>query len=207
MTEFAGSWQDRQLLKEPLSRLERLNAAVPESELERSPDGKPVPRWKHFVGIYFIDPATGKGFRYEHSTWGARKMADELSESVTNMRILRGGMCLPLVHPGEKPWKVDTGLRKRPILDIINWKIPGSDAQAVPAKPVTPQLSGPAVASVEASSTAATAPTPPSSASNPAQPYQPRSWPPVNLAGDTLNRMGEVKPVTMSEIVDDEVLW
>jgi hypothetical protein len=212
MAEFAGSWQDRQLLKEPLSKLEQLNAAVPESELERDQNGKPIPRWKHFVGIYFIDPATGKGFRYEHSTWGARKMADELSESVTNMRILRGSTCLPLVQPAEKPWKLDTGLRKRPVLDIINFKTFGGNAQAVPAKPVTPQLSGPTVAPVETPPTAPATPPPttpppttPSPASNPAQPYQAKPKPPVQLAAETLTAMSDVKPVTTSEILDDEV--
>jgi hypothetical protein len=29
----------------------------------------------------------------------------------------------------------------------------------------------------------------------------------VNLAGETLAAMGDVKPVTMSEIVDDSIPW
>jgi hypothetical protein len=211
MTEFAGSWQDRQLLKESLSQLERLNAAVPESELERGPDGKPILRWRHFVGIYFIDPATGKGLRYEHSTWGARKMWSELDESITNMRILRGDLCLPVVHPNEKPWKVDTGLRKRPVLDVVSWKVCGGNKSML-ANPVMPQLSGPAAASGETASPAAspaTSASPPPVAStptnNPAQSHQAKPKPPVNLAAETLNVMGDVKPVTMAEIMDDEL--
>ena len=215
MTEFAGSWLDRQLLKEPLSKLEQLNAAVPESELERGQDGKPVPRWKCFVGIYFIDPATGKGFRYEHSTWGARKMADELSESVANMRILRGGMCLPLVHPSEKPWKVDTGLRKRPILEVIDWKTPaGEGPKSIPTPEApTPQLPSPAVAPVKTPPTTSVVPaiapvaTTSAPTTNSAETYQAKPKPPVNLASETLKAMGNVKPVTTGEILDDTIPW
>jgi hypothetical protein len=38
--------------------------------------------------------------------------------------------------------------------------------------------------------------------SNPAKPK-----PPVNIAGETLSTMGDVKPATTSEILNDELPW
>ena len=40
-----------------------------------------------------------------------------------------------------------------------------------------------------------------------AAPYEAKPKPPVNVAGETLAAMGDVKPATMGEIVDDEVPW
>jgi hypothetical protein len=181
MTKFAGSWQDRQLLKELLDQLDRLNEKIPQEQWPLDQNGQQEPPWKLFVGIKFIDPATGKGFRYEHSTWGARRMLDELFECVFNTQILRGNNCIPLVNPNEKPWKVGTGLRKRPVLEILSFKTIGGDRETMPAKPPVPQLTGPNAAPVEPS--ASSAPTQPAPAQS--QPAKPK--PAINLAAKTLD--------------------
>jgi hypothetical protein len=211
LNDFLRRWKDGQptdIDDKPLPDPEQLNSAIPQSEWEMGKDGKPRPPWHHTVGIYLIDPATGNGYRYEHDTVGAHMCWDELREAVINMRLLRGDKCLPLVRPSEKPWKVPTGLRKRPFLEILGWKTPGGDRAGIPAKPV-PRLSGPAVAPVAASPAApaatsqATTTSPPSNPST--QPYQAKPKPPVNLTSETLAAMDEVRPATTSEILNDEL--
>ena len=117
------------------------------------------------------------------------------------MRALRGTRVMPVVNLSERPMKTNFGMRTRPHFEIIDWKTPGDDAKAIPAKPATPQLSGPAVAPAE---TPPAAPRPPS---NPAQPHQAKPKPPVKLASETLDAMGDVKPVTTGEIIDDDIPW
>jgi hypothetical protein len=81
-------------------------------------------------------------------------------------------------------------MRKRPHFEIIGWKTPpGEDNKAVSPKPDTPQLSGPTVA------------TPEKSASSPATNSQQKT------AEQTLAAMSDVKPLTIGEIVDDEIPW
>jgi hypothetical protein len=46
--------------------------------------------------------------------------------------------------------------------------------------------------------------TPPST---PAQPHQAKPKPPVKLADETLNSVSDVKAVTLSEVLKDEVPW
>jgi hypothetical protein len=213
LDDFLRSWKDNRptdITDKPLPDPEELNAAIPQGEWENGVDGKPRPPWQHYVGVYSINPATGKGYRYEHCTVGAHMAWDELRDAVINMRLLRGDRCLPLVLLSEKPWKVPTGLRKRPYFDIVGWKTPGGDREAISAKPPTPQLTGPNIAPVEtpAPVTPTTlSPTPTTPVSNSAQPQQAKPKPPVNLAAETLDAMGDVKPVTTAEIMDDDVPW
>jgi hypothetical protein len=126
-------------------------------------------------------------------------MWDDLFECVFNTQILRGDNCIPLVNPSEKPWKVDTGLRKRPVLEILSFKMLGGDREMMSAKPPVPQLSGPATA---AAADTKMAQTPSTSA-----PTAPKPKAAVNLAAKTLDAMGEVEPVTTGEIMDDTVPW
>ena len=155
-----------------------------------------------------IDPNTGK------STNTPRRPA-ALTSLMTSSKKQSSpcGRCaaltvIPVVHLSERPFKTNYGMRKRPYFDIIGWKTPGGDdAKAVPAKPPTPQLPSPAVAQ-----TPPTTPTAPAAAtstptSDLVEPYQAKPKPPVKLASETLNAMGDVKPVTIGEILDDEVSW
>lgn len=203
LDDLLRRWKDSlptDIVDKPLPDSEKLNAAIPQTEWETGKDGKPQEPWQHYVAVYLIDPATGKGYRYEHNTVGAHMAWDELREAVVNMRLLRGDRCLPLVRLGEKPWKIPSGLRKRPFFEIVGWKTPGGDREAIPAKPATPQLSGPAVTPTKAPPAPAAAPSQPASA--------PKPKPAVKLASETLAVMGEMKPPTMGENMnDDEVPW
>jgi hypothetical protein len=105
LREFSGQWKDRQLLREPISKLEELNTAIPEDDWPfNEQSGKKEKPWKRFVRIDFVDPATGRRYRYEHHTTGAQIMFEDLRDDVVNMRLLRGDNCLPVVHLTECPW-------------------------------------------------------------------------------------------------------
>jgi hypothetical protein len=191
----------------PLPDLEQLNAAIPQSEWEHGKDGPRKP-WEHIVIVRLVNFGTGEIYKYEAATIGAHIAYDVLKEQVITMRALRGTRVMPVVNLGERPMKTVHGLGRRPHFEIVGWKTPGDSSEAVPAKPA-PQLSGPTVAPVEPLPVTppASSPTTPSPASNPAQSYQAKPKAPVNLAGETLTAMGDVKPATMSEILKDEVPW
>lgn len=185
----------------PLPDLEQLNSAIPKSEWERGIDGQLRTPWEHIVIVRLVNLGTGEIYNYTAATTGAHIAYDTLKEQVITMRALRGTRVMPVVNLTERPMKTSYGMGRRPHFEIIDWKTPGDDAKAVPAKPATPQLSGPAVAPVETTPAAPTAP------SNPAQPHQAKPKPPVKIASETLDTMSDVKPVTMGEIINDEVPW
>jgi hypothetical protein len=211
--EALQRWKDNKptvIRDKPLPDIEQLNATIPQSEWEKGLDGKLRTPWEHVVIVCLIDPNTGRSYKYTAPTVGAHIAYDELHEAVITMRALRGTNVVPVVNLSERPWNTNWGLRKRPYFDIVGWKAPGGDVSAVTAKP-TPQLSGPSPARAKAPPPPVSPPTPASTAgppaNNPAQPCQAKPKPAVKLADETLATMGEVKPATMSEIVDDEVPW
>jgi hypothetical protein len=194
----------------PLPVPDELNAAIPVREWEIGPDEKPRPPWQHVIVVYFVDLATGAFYTYAAPTVGAHIAYDALKESVITMRALRGTKCMPLVNLSERPMKTKFGMKVRPHFEIVGWKTPGEDGKAVQAKP-TPQLTGPAA---EPASTPTPTPTPtrtptptptptPASPSAPVQKRKPK--PPVNLAAETVAALSDVKPVSLSEELDDEV--
>jgi hypothetical protein len=111
------------------------------------------------------------------------------------MRMLRGARVMPLVTLSSKPMKTKYKMGERPDFQIVSWHLPGGDEGllAAPA-PTSPQLSGPA----EAQPTQPNAPKADPISSGP----QPK--PPVNA---TLGGMGDVKPVTSGEVLDDSIPW
>jgi hypothetical protein len=122
------------------------------------------------------------------------------------MRALRGSRVMPIVNLSERPMKTSFGMRRRPHFEIIGWKTPGDDAKAVLVKPTTPQLSGRAAAAENPPAAAAAVSTPAlTPASDATRPRQAK--PPVDLSTETLAAMGDVKPVTTAEILDDELPW
>jgi hypothetical protein len=195
--EALQRWKDNKadvIRDKPLPNPEQLNSAIPQSEWERGIDGQLRKPWAHVVIVYLVNLGTGEFYTYTAPTTGAHIAYDALKEAVITMRALRGTRVMPIVGLSERPMKTNFGMRKRPHFEIIGWKTPGEDAQAVPAKPAAPQLSGPAVASPPAPSSVIPA-------------HQAKPKPPVKLASETLDTMGDVKPVTMGEIVNDELLW
>jgi hypothetical protein len=204
--------------EKPLPDLEQLNAAIPQSEWERGTDGQLRKPWEHIVIVRLVNFASGEIYKYEAATTGAHIAYDVLKEQVITMRALRGTRAMPVVNLDERPMKTAHGMGRRPHFVIIGWKTPGGDAQAVPAKPATPQLSGPTVApqvppsvpmkaAPPSAPTTTSPPSAPSHSSSVTQSHQAKPKPPVKLASQTLAAMGDVKPVTSEEILDDEIPW
>jgi hypothetical protein len=183
--------------EKPLPNAEDLNASVPQSEWETDKDGEPRPPYAHIVVVLLVDLTTGVLYRYEASTVGAHIAFHNLREAVVTMRALRDERVMPLVNLAERPMKTRHGQGRRPDFQIVTYKSPGGDTKAVPTKPPTPQLTGPATVA------AAVTPTPATPA-----PSQAKPKPAVNLAAsDTLNSMGDVTPVTTEELLDDQLPW
>jgi hypothetical protein len=156
-----------------------------------------------------VNIATGEFFTYASPTRGAHIAYEALKEAVITIRALRCTRVMPVVNLAERPMKTKFGMKRRPHFEIIGWKTPGDDAKAGPDQAATPQLAGPAVAAKETppASTAAASPATTSPTSNPVESYEAKPKPPVNLARETLTAMGDVKPMTMSEVLDDEIPW
>jgi hypothetical protein len=224
VNEILRRWKDnaaKDIADKPLPDPDELNAAIPVDEWEEGVDGKPRPPWEHTVVVYLVNLATGETYTYAHATVGAHIAFDALKESVITMRALRGEKCMPLVNLDERPMKMKFGMGMRPHFEIIGWKTPGEDANAIPAQPSAPQLSGPAAAEAPpvsttmppAQSNATSRHVESSSAPSQAKPQRkpktrqgkPKS--PVNVTSETLKAMGDVKPASSNEILDDKIPW
>ena len=153
------------------------------AEWEAGLDGRPKAPWTHQKVVYLLDPATGSFLTFMNSTVGTRIAWETLRERVITMRALRGARVLPLVRLGHRPMKTSFGMKHRPEFEIVGWKRPGDDGDAI-GGPSTPQLAGP------------TAATPPAAAK------------PVDEAAKTLSALGEVSPPSLSEEMGgDRVPW
>jgi hypothetical protein len=182
LSEALQCWKGKKpvetITAKPLPDVNDLNETVPKSEWELGLDGKPKPPRQHQVIVYLIDPASGGFFTYLNSTIGARIAVDQLREKVITMRALRGARVVPVVKLAHRPMKTAFGMKHRPEFEVVEWRHWGGDGGAI-AAPRAPQLSGPA-------STPTPKPT---------------------TAEQTITGMGNVRPVTAKEFVDDEIPW
>ena len=172
----------------PLPDPNDLNSAIPVAEWETGIDGQKRPPWADTVVVYTINPATGSFYTFVSSTTGGRIAVDHLNESVSGMRMLRGDRVLPLVTLGERPMKTRFGVKSRPHFEIVDWKEAG-----VPVlREEAPKAALPASKlEAEPGQTAAPAPQP-----EPAK---------AKRKTTTLERMGDVKPVSPGEVVNDAI--
>ena len=187
-------WRDgkAQVIRaKPLPDPDDLNSAIPVSEWEVGIDGQKRPPWQDTAVVYFIDPVTGGFYTFVSSTTGGRIGVDHLKESVAGMRMLRGGKVLPLVTLEERPMKTRFGVKSRPHFGVVDWK----EAGAPLLKEEAPRAALPPAPKLEAEpdQTAAPAPQP-----KPAK---------AKRKTTTLERMGDVKPVSAGEVVDDEISY
>jgi hypothetical protein len=195
--EILRRWQDNRptdITEKPLPDPDVLNAKIPPTEWEEGVDGKPRPPWAHYVVAYLVNPATATKYVYAAQTTGAHIAVEQLKENVITMRMLRGARVMPLVALSSKPMKTKFKMSERPDFQIVSWHLPGGDEGLLSTHPTAPQLTGPAEA-------------------QPAQPSAPKTdpissgplpKPPVNA---TLGGMGDVKPVTSAEVLDDSIPW
>lgn len=196
--EMVRMWRDNiptDITEKPLPDPATLNAQIPVSEWEEGLDGRPRPPWAHYVVVYLVDPATATKYVYAASTVGAHIAVEQLKENVITMRMLRGARVMVLVEPGSKPMKTKFKMSERPDFRIIDWYTPGDDGGLL-AGPTPPQLSGPVTAEATETQPAELEADPISSS--------PQAKPWVNA---TLNAMGDVKPTSSEEVLNDKIPW
>jgi hypothetical protein len=174
----------------PLPDPDDLNAAIPVDQWETGIDGQKRPPWADTVVVYAIDPATGAFFTYVSSTTGGRIAVDHLQESVEGMRMLRGDRVLPLITLGERPMKTKFGVKSRPHFEIAGWKeTTGPALEEEPPRAALPPASEPEPEPVKAAA--------PALQSEPARAKR----------KTTLEPMGDVKPVSPGEAINDKIPW
>ncbi|PSO25113.1 hypothetical protein [Bradyrhizobium sp. MOS002] len=210
--EILRRWKNNvaeDIVDKPLPDPDDLNGAIPVEDWEKGVDGKRRPPWAHTVVVYLVNLSTGENYTYAAATTGAHIAFDALTEAVKTMRVLRGTLCVPIVNLTDRPMKMKFGHGKRPHLEIIGWRTLGRDPAAVPTRPPAPQLPSPSIGDALPSSTPASAgnrvlPTQPEQQNN-ARQAKPK--PSIDIAGETLATLGDVKPVTTAEILDDEITF
>jgi hypothetical protein len=110
---------------------------------------------------------------------------------VTSMRAMRGTKCVPVVKLSQRPMNSKRfGKVMRPHLEILDWKTLGGNGNAIPPQAPAPQLTD---------GSADSAPETP----KPAPAQVAKSKKPVVLSDYTLATMGDVKPVTTAEFIND----
>jgi hypothetical protein len=209
LTTVLRRWKDKKpeyITEHPLPDPKQLNAAIPVAEWEIGLDGKPSEPWKITYVIYMVEAVkTGTLYTYAHDTYGAMLAYTNLEEQIAVIRMLRGEYVFPIVHLEKRPWKSPKyGMQMRPHLQPTgDWRSPGS-FQSVPQS-LTPQLSGPSTTTPPASTP--TTPATPSSTPSAPPPPAAAAVAPAAPASTILDHMKPVKPVTVAELVADEIPW
>ena len=196
--------------KHPLPNVDELNATIPRP-WPLGLDGKEEPPFALHWGISVCDPITGQIHAIVNKTAGQRIMFETLSEQILVTQMFRGTNVAPVVMLEHRPMKTKVGLKSRPHLRVIDWKVLGGGesgtlpSQTPPllgasasASTPTPMTAAPATSTTTAAAPAAT-PTPgPAPAPNPT-PEKPKS------AAEALDRFASAKPVTTSEVINDQL--
>jgi hypothetical protein len=206
-TTVLRRWKDKKpeyITEHPLPDPKQLNAAIPVEEWEIGLDGNPTPPWKLTYVIYMVDAGkTGGLFTYAHDTYGAMLCFNNLEEAIGVVRLLRGEHVYPIVRLDKRQWKSRKyGMQTRPHLDPIEWRTPGGGGPKLAPQSPTPQLTGPATAPTPAP-TPAPAPTAPAPTAAPT----PAPAPATPQASTILDNTKPVKPVTVAELIADEIPW
>jgi len=206
-TTVLQKWKDGKAVVKsihPLPDPDELNVAIPVSEWELDFAGKPTRPWKLNYVVYMVDPNTGTIYTYANSTFGAKLAVTQLEEQIAMMRMLRGENVLPIIRLEKRPMKTDFGMKSRPHLQVIEWRTPGGGGPKLAPQSPPPQLIGPATAPIPTAPTS-TAPPPAPTAQSPAPAATPT--PPTPPASTVLDNTKPVKPVTVAELVADEIPW
>jgi hypothetical protein len=195
-------WKEKRpeyISEHPLPDPDVLNKAIPIAEWETGLDGKPRRPWALTYVVYLVDLKTGALYTYAHDTYGAMQAYNALEEQIAVMRMLRGEHVFPIVQLEQRPWKSQQyGMLTRPHFQVVDWRASGGTPAISPTP--TPQLTGPAAVSPPTS-------TPTSSATPPSTPSTSTAPPPAAAASQSpiLNAMKPVKPVTVAEVIADEL--
>jgi hypothetical protein len=118
-------WQEERVVEtiaqKPLPDPDDMNLAIPQSEWEEGPDGKPRPPWQLAFIVYLLDIGTCEKLTFVSATIGAKIAVSALQDRVAWMRKLRGSDVVPQVELSFRPMSTRFGMRKRPDFKIVGW--------------------------------------------------------------------------------------
>ena len=121
------------------------------------------------------------------------------------MRLLRGEHVLPIVHLEKRQWKSPKyGMQTRPHLQPIEWRTPGGGGPKLAPQSPPPQLIGPATAPTSTAPTSNGSASGSDSSISGTSSDSDASTPPASTVHDNTK---PVKPVTVAELVADEIPW
>jgi len=193
-------WKDKKLDKiseHPLPDPADLNSAIPKAEWEKGLDGQPRPPWQLTYVIWLVSLDTGALYKYANSTFGAMLLYNHLDEQVAVMRMIRGEHVLPIVNLEQRPMKTQYGMKTRPHLHIIGWRTPGGGG----GPRLTPQSPMPQIGAPTTPTPTPTTPTTPT----PTPTTPPPAPSPAATTASILDHTQPVKPVTVGELIADEL--
>ena len=204
-------WKDNKpddITEHPLPAPEELNETIPQSEWDIGLDGRPRKPWALTYVIYMVNLKNGTLYTYANNTFGAMLCYTNLEEQVAVMRMLRGEHVYPIANLDRRPMKTTFGMKTRPHLEIIDWRAPKGGDGSLVQSPSTPQLPPAAAKAAIPEAPTATPSTAPSSATPPAASTVPGFILPAedsNEASTVLDNTKPVKPVTVGELIADEL--
>jgi len=111
----------------------KLNAAVPQTEWEEGPDGKPRGPWQAQFIVYLLNGQTMDRYTYPTGTTGGAIAVRDLVDRTNWMRRFRGPGVFPIVSLTDVFMRTRFGGRQRPHFDIKRWVKLGDDGTALPA--------------------------------------------------------------------------
>jgi hypothetical protein len=119
--------------------VKKLNEAVPQSEWEEGPDGRPRGPWQAQHVVYLLNPKTMDRFSFPTGTTGGSIAVSDLVDRVKWMRRFRGQQVYPVVELSDTYMPTRYGGRQRPHFEIVKWVTFDGGGNALPA-PDTPKL-------------------------------------------------------------------
>ena len=193
MRTILRRWLDN-IIEHPLPDVDELNASVPKP-WPTGLNGQEEPPYAMYYVVYSCDPQTGALYTFANKTLGSKIAYERLEDQVSVMRAQRGPNVVPVVLLDQLLMKTTNfGMKPRPHFKVIDFKVPpGSGAGSELPQSPTPLLSGAAGA--------AAAPKPDTSAALASSP----SPDPEITARLTLDQMKSAKPVTVGEMINDEL--
>jgi hypothetical protein len=100
---------------------------VPESEYVVDLSGNRVNPRRYLKWVCLVDAETGVISTLEVGSVGGMMSLAELGQQIAGMRQLKGAEAIPIIELGVQPFKTKFGMKKRPALDIVGWKVANTE--------------------------------------------------------------------------------
>ena len=136
-----GRPMERRILEagEKFPDVEAMNDAIPKSEWNEGPDGKPQGPWQNEYILYLLNLETMDRYSFPTNTVGGGIAVRDLRDKTMWVRKIRGAHLYPVVALSDTFMKTRWGGRQRPHFEIKSWINLGGDDKTLPA----PKQSGP----------------------------------------------------------------